>query len=161
MALADRAALGLLIAQAVLVLACASPAPPAASIGVLEAGQLARVGSISLPESLVVDVAGAQGVTARAALDELVEDALAAQFAVARHLIDRPSVGWACTSALARRVPVQLADAAKAAGPPTDEEVATLSVVHAVVLRSRGISEKVAVATANAIAQAVRNAASA
>jgi hypothetical protein len=160
MGLADRAALGSTLALCAALVACTRSAPSPASIGALGAGELARVGSVSLPESLVAEVARAQGVTARAALDALVEDALAAQAAVSLHLMDQPSVRWACASAVARRVPLRLADAATAAGPPTDEEMATLSVVHALVQRSK-VSEKVAVTVASAIEQAVRGAASA
>jgi hypothetical protein len=162
MAPVDRVALGLSIAAWATLAACSHPSPPpSTTVATLHAGEIGRVGDVSLPQSLVVDVSRAQSVPVRAAIEVLIEDALAAQAALSQHLMDRPSVQWACTSAIARRVPIRLAETAKAAGPPTDNELATLKVVHAVVQRSKGLSDRADQAVAMAIEQAVRSAANA
>jgi hypothetical protein len=70
-------------------------------------------------------------------------------------------VSWQTTSALARRVPGQLLDAAAAEGPPRDDELAQMVVEHAVVMRSANLREEDAIAVAAAIRQAVVGARSA
>jgi hypothetical protein len=122
---------------------------------------VARVGNVALPPSLVADVARAKGSPATVALEELLRDALAAQGGVARGLDRDPTVSWQSTSALARRVPVQLLDVASAQGPPSDDELALVSVEHAVVLRSPNLREQDALEVAAAIRNAVLGARSA
>jgi hypothetical protein len=124
-------------------------------------GAIARVGSALLPQSLVVDVAAATGATPRSALDDLVADALAAEAAKARGLDRVPDVSWRVTSALARTVPARIADEAGRAGPPTADELQTLTVVHAVVMRSPRLREEDALAIARVIRKAVMGARSA
>jgi hypothetical protein len=136
---------------------CGQKAPPAETSASLR-GAVARVGSVAVPSSLVADVARAKGSPARAALEELVRDALVAQGSLARGLDRDPSVSWESTAALARRVPEALFDRAVAQGPPTDDELATVSVVHAVVMRSPSLREEDAIALAGAIRQAVAGA---
>jgi hypothetical protein len=90
-----------------------------------------------------------------------VRDALAAQGALALGADHDPAVTWQTTSALARRVPQHLFDVAAAQGPPTDDELALVSVVHAVVMRSATLREQDALALAATIRQAVAGARSA
>jgi PPIC-type PPIASE domain len=135
-------------------LACAerpAPAPSSVSLG----GHAARVGDVTIPASLVGGVAGARGVTARETLDGLVRDALLAQGAKARGLEDEPSVRWACTTTVARLVPDRLVMEARAEGAPVDEELATVEVIHAVVLRAPTLAPVRASAIAGQILQAV------
>ena len=144
----------------VVVASCGQKAPPAETSASLQ-GAVARVGSVALPASLVAEVARAKGSPPRVAVEELVRDALAAQGSLARGLDRDPSVSWESTAALARRVPEALFDRAVAQGPPTDDELATVSVVHAVVMRSSSLREEDAIALAGAIRQAVAGARSA
>jgi hypothetical protein len=124
-------------------------------------GAVARIGNVVLPPSLVANVAGAKGSSARMAALDLVRDALAAQGSVALGLDRDPAVSWQSTSALARRVPAQLLDGAATQGPPSEDEVALVSVEHAVVMRSPRLSEEDALAVAAAIHQSVQGALSA
>ena len=95
-------------------------------------GQIvARVGDVDVPVSLVERVAEAQGVTASAALDALIADAIAAQGARARGLDAVPAVHRDLRAALAGLVADRLRDASRAAGLPSDAEVAELSALHA------------------------------
>jgi hypothetical protein len=147
------------IAQALAVLAlaaCGHKAPPAEAHASLD-GVVARIGSVTVPPSLVADVARKHGSTARAALEDLVRDALAAEGSRAGGFDRDPAVAWESTTALARRVPERVA-AVAAQAPPTDEELALVSVVHAVVMRSAGLREADALALAGAIRQAVAGA---
>jgi Arc/MetJ family transcription regulator len=140
--------------------ACGHAAPPAEASASLN-GAVARVGSVHLPPSLVAEVAQAKGTSARDAVESLVRDALAAEKARAGGAERDPAVGWLTTSAIARRVPVHLLDDAAAQGAPTDDELALVSVVHAVVMRSATLREADALALAGAIRQAVVGARSA
>jgi hypothetical protein len=140
----------------------AAPVAPAhASLG----GDVARVGSMTIPASLVARVAAAQGVSPRAALEMLVDDALAAEGARARGMADIPAVRFAATAANARAIATRLRADALAAGPPTDDEVAQqtavhwieldlpeqVRVVHAVVRHNEGMSPE-QIARARAVA---------
>jgi hypothetical protein len=110
---------------------------------------------VVLPPSLIADVARARGSSASVAVEELVRDALAAEGGVARGLDRDPTVLWQSTSALARQVPTRLLDEGAAQGPPRDDELALVSVQHAIVLRSPTLREEDAVALAAAIHRAV------
>jgi hypothetical protein len=147
-------------ATALVFVGCGHTSPPREASASLD-GVVARVGNVALPPSLVADVARAKGSPANVALEELLRDALAAQGGVARGLDRDPTVSWQSTSALARRVPVQLLDVASAQGPPSDDELALVSVEHAVVLRSPNLREQDALDVAAAIRNAVLGARSA
>jgi hypothetical protein len=133
---------------------CGQPPPPPEANVPLD-GAVARVGRAVLPSALVAEVAGARGVAAPEALEGLVRDALAAQGALDRGFGRDPAVSWQTTSALGRRVPEHLAREAVARGAPDDDELALVSVVHAVVLRSPVLREEDALELAGAIRQAV------
>ena len=148
------------LTSAVTLAACGQKAPPAEARGPLE-GAVARVGSVVLPPSLVADVARAKGSTPKVAVEALVRDALAAQGSLAQGLDRDPAVSWQSTAALARRVPERVAAAASIQGSPTDDELALVSVVHAVVMRSAAQREEDALAVADAIRRAVVGAQSA
>jgi hypothetical protein len=106
-------------------------------------------------------VARAKAASPRDALELLVEDALAAQGGLAEGMDRTPAVAWASAAALASRVARRVLDDARALGPATDDELATVTVVHAVVLRSSTLSEQRTLATAGAIERAVAGASSA
>jgi hypothetical protein len=132
-----------------------APRPTYGSLG----GEVVRVGNIPLDAALVVDVARARELPAPLAMDALVEDALAAQGARALGLDRSAQVAWESTTALGRLVPRHALEEAQAQGPPTDDELARLEVVHAVVLRTQSLPEGRATFTARAIAAAVATAA--
>jgi hypothetical protein len=121
-------------------------------------GAAARVGSVAISPSQVSWVAAAKGESVRQALDDLVADSLAAQGAVARGLDSDPAVAWARTTALARRIPARLASEAVEQGPPSDDELANVLVVQAVVMRSPTLREEEALSLAASIRQAVAQA---
>lgn len=123
-------------------------------------GGIAHVGETGLSESLVTRVARARQVSARGAIEFLVQDALLWQAGHDQGLEQDPHVLWACTAALASRLADQLEEEARALGRPTDDELATLTVVHAVVLRSTILADENALAIARAIEGAVRDASS-
>jgi hypothetical protein len=134
-----------------------SPSTVAPVSGPLD-GLVARVGQVGIPASLVADVAGAKAIAPRAALDDLVADALAAEGARAAGLDRGPEASWSVTSTLARGVSRRIGEQARDAGPPTDDELAELTVVHAVVVRSRVLTEARALLFAHQIADAVAGA---
>ncbi len=84
---------------------------------------------MSIPVSLVGEVARGERVEARVVLDRLVEDALAAEEARASGADRDPSTSWALETilAVARGRRSAYARRPHAAGPPTDAEVAELS----------------------------------
>jgi hypothetical protein len=134
-----------------------APAPSLVSLGSL-GGHAARVGDVAIPVSLVAEVAGSRMVSGREALDGLVQDALLAQAAKAAGLAGEPSVQWACAATLARVAPDRLVVEARALGAPTDQELASVEVIHAVVLRSPSLSPARGSAIAEQIVQAVATA---
>jgi hypothetical protein len=119
---------------------------------------VARVAQTPIAASLVATVSAARGVDARGATDDLVDDALGAERARAQALDERADVRWAVTAALGRRVPARLLEEARAKGPPADDELDTVTVVHAVVLRTRSLERQRALAIAEAMAQAAKGA---
>jgi peptidyl-prolyl cis-trans isomerase C len=144
---------------AAIALACgggpqSAPEPTYGTLG----GDVARVGEATLGVALVEDVARARGLPARTALGELIEDALAAQGARAQGIDVAPGAAWASTVILGRDVSRRLWDEAEAQGLPTDEELAQVTVVHAVVLRSHSIPDARCLFAARAIADAVATA---
>jgi hypothetical protein len=116
------------------------------------------VGDDRLAATLVGEVARARGVTAPVAMAALVEDSLAEQGARARGLDRSAPVQWESTTTLGREVSRRILEQARALGAPTDDELAHLEVVHAVVLRTQSLSEATALFTARAIEEAVAKA---
>jgi hypothetical protein len=143
------------------VVACAcggeSVTAPEPSYGAL-GGEVARVGDVTLGAPLVGDVARARAVPPRTAVGDLIEDALAAQGAHARGLDADPGVAWPSTATLGRTLSRRFWEEARARGLPTDDELAQVTVVHAVVLRSHSLPEARARFVAKAIADAVATA---
>jgi hypothetical protein len=138
------------------VVACGhTPSPTTRSLGL---GEVANVGTLPISASLVADVARASRVSARVAVDRLIDDALAAQGARARGMDRADSIAWPIAATIARRVPARLTEQAESAGPPTDDELATLTVAHALVMRTPGVPEERAREVADAIRQAVSSA---
>jgi hypothetical protein len=129
------------------------PKPPSAEPAVASA--VARVADVPIPASLIASVAGAQGVSARSALDALLDDALAARDARDHRLDGEPHVTLASEVALARRVHLQAMADARTAGPPTPDELQDVTVVHAVIARAPGFSEDAAIAVANNVQRVV------
>ena len=125
--------------------------PPPEKSAELGGTLVARVGGDAIPASLVASVAKAQGIEPRAAMQALVQDALAAEGARGAGYADDPDVRWAIVSARARLVAERLRKDALAKGAPTDAEVDELTarhwrqvdapeavrVIHAVVLYPR------------------------
>lgn len=146
-----------LAAMAVAMIACGerqAPAPTSASLG----GEVARVGDVAIPVSLVARVASAQRATPHEALARLVEDALAASAARAAGLDRIPAIEWTFATARANLVVTRFSDEARALGAPRDDELATRTVVHAVVLRSPTLSGDAAQAFAEDLWRTVERA---
>jgi peptidyl-prolyl cis-trans isomerase C len=143
----------------VLAVACghgAAPSQPAGTVHAhLAAGTAALVGDVAIPVSFVADVARAQGIAPRIALDGLVADTLVAEGARASGTDESSRIAWALTAINARSVADHIRLASRAAGPPTDAEVADASarywrdvdlpeqinVIHAVVIRPKDASQ--------------------
>jgi hypothetical protein len=138
-------------------LACGRRSAPSPTFAPLR-GDAARVGTVSVPASLALQVARVREVTAFDALDGLVQDALLAQAAQAGALADPSAFSWMTAVAVARVVPERLYDESRSRGVPADEEVATVRVVHAVVLRSPTLGRARAEAIAGAIGRAAASA---
>jgi len=148
-------------AASLLIVACSHGAPPPPGTRALEIGEVARIGTLGVPASLVAEVARAQGVETGVALDKLLQDALLAEAAPSFRVADDPPVRFASATALARTVVLRIAAAAKAKGPPTDGELGTLEVIHALVPHSGLVSDRARFAMATAIRQAVSGSTSA
>jgi hypothetical protein len=123
-------------------------------------GEIARVGETGFSESLVTAVARDRQVSPRGAIEFLAQDALLWQAGHDQSLDHDPHVRWACTAALASRLAGQLEDEARALGRPAEDELATLTVVHAAVLRSTILADENGLAIARAIERAVRDSSS-
>jgi hypothetical protein len=108
----------------------------------------------------VSDVARVQSVTARVALDALIDDSLASEAARGAGLIDLAAIKIACEAALARSQIAHIVAEARRKGPPDDEELSTLDVVHALVPRGGTVSDRAKIALAQAIRQEVERAVS-
>jgi len=136
---------------------CGGRTGPSVTFGEL-GGDVARVGGATVPASLVVEIAAAERETPSAALDALLQDALLAEGARASGLDRGPDVQWALEGVLARALAGRVREAEAAHGPPTDDELATLTVVHAVVRPSPTVPDALATEVAQAIRQAVAGA---
>jgi hypothetical protein len=139
-----------------LLVACGHP--PSGTTRSLRGGEVASVGSQPVTASMVADAARASRVSARVAVDRLVDDALAAEGARAEGLDRACDISWPITATIARGVLARLAEQAESAGPPTDDELATVTVAHAIVLRTPGVPEERAREVAGAIQQAASSA---
>jgi hypothetical protein len=149
-----------LLACAVVALSCGQRRAPVSLESPL-AGDVARVGDTRLPASVVAGVARAKNVPPRAALEELIQDALLGE-AGSRHSADMaPTAPWDATGAAARSATARIALAARGAGPPTANELSAVTVVHAVVLNSPAVQRESAQAIATSIKDAVEHATSA
>lgn len=136
----------------------------------LPPGVAARVGDETISSKLIGRVARAQGVTPKDARSRLVQDALFA--ALARQELAPGVVSAAERSGQARAVLELLAREARAAGEPTDAEVARIVAArwleldrpasartsHAVVRLGTGVDPNAARALAARIAKATRGA---
>jgi hypothetical protein len=124
-------------------------------------GAVARVGTTPLSASFVASAAAAKGLATPHALEAVVDDELLAQGARDEHLDQVPEVVWASATVLANRLTAHLEDAARSAGAPTDDELSSRVVVHAVVQPSIGLSRAESRALASRIEEAVVGAVSA
>jgi hypothetical protein len=144
------------VAVTVLVLAaCATQRGSAPRVASLGEDRAARVGPVEIPARLVGSVAGARSVGVRDAVDDLVNDALLSVEATARGLDRSPDASWACRAAAARWVASSLLDEARRHGEPKDDELATVEVIHAIVLRSAVLAPSRGEALAEQVRQAV------
>jgi hypothetical protein len=121
-------------------------------------GDIARVGGVKLSAELVRRSAAEQESSPAQALEVLIEDALLVEGARARGLDRTPPALWGSDVALAATLAARVRGDAAAAGPPTDDELAQLTVVHSVVRPSASVSDSLAMAVAEAIARAVAGA---
>lgn len=155
----------------VVALGCGEHRAPVAATGPLPAGLAARAGSEDIPLTAVARIARAQGITPKAARERAIADALFAA-AVRQNPTDAPRVAAAERSILARALLDGIRDEALAHGPPTDEEVQTLTdqrwpeldrppsfrTTHAVVLVKRPTDDAPARDLARELARAVSGA---
>lgn len=152
-----RAALALTLAALVSSCSDADKKAPAPRDQQADLGgdMIARVSASSasdaVPKSLVPKVAAELKVPPSDAARRLVDDAVAAVAARERGLDAKPPTRWDLRSARARIMIDRLRAQARAAGPPTDEEIKELTakhwrevdrpesarVVHVVILRSK------------------------
>jgi hypothetical protein len=150
-----------LVAMALPTTACGGRHPPSSVAFDTLGGDVAHVGSASIPPSLVSRVAAARHSTAREALDALVEDALLSEGAHALALDRSASARWASDTGMARVLMERLRDDATQQAPPTAAELETLTVVHAVARSSvpgATAADARALLAAQAIARAVAGA---
>lgn len=164
------------IAVCVLLAACEAPAPApqaaAGSSGALD-GAAARVGADIITRDHVARVAAAQSMSPASARDLAIHDALLAQEARAQGLDAEPNVQLTEAALLARFVARDIAAAAEAQGPVTDEELDQVTlrhwieldrpdaarVVHALVMLKKDSPPDARSAASN-VAQAIRAATS-
>ena len=119
-------------ALAIFAIACSSTTAPAPSqpTATLGGSTIAVVGSTGIDASLVASVAAKNDETPQKALDSLLFDAVLAEGAHARKLDGAPDVREAERAVRARLVTDRMLEDARAAGPPADAEVQTLSERH-------------------------------
>lgn len=129
LARAARASSVLLLA---LALACSDSArgPAAEQQAALGGDVAARVGKDVIPVSLVARTAVDQRIAPRVALRGLIDDAVATNGARARGLDRDGPVPWLLTAARARWIADRFLVEARQAGPPTDAEIAELTLLH-------------------------------
>jgi parvulin-like peptidyl-prolyl isomerase len=113
-----------------LALACGSNTVQPVETAKLGGTTVAVAGTVAIDASLVEAVARKDGKPPRAAVDDLVYDAVLAQGALEKKLDRSAGVHVAERAVLARVVTDRLARDAAAKGPPTDEELAKVSERH-------------------------------
>lgn len=91
---------------------------------------VATVEGLTIPTSVVEQSAHARNVSAKMALDSLIDDALATNEAFRRKLDRRRDVERSIDAALARQVARHLRQEALARGPLDDKELAELTARH-------------------------------
>jgi len=138
----------------VCLVGCGSHGSVVPAQGPLEGGDVARVDDAVISKGAVEWVARGQRCTPREALAEVVQDALLARSARDQGLDQSADVSWATAVALARRIPAAELASAQSAGPPSDDEIQTVTVVRALVTRSAVISPLTAASVAASIRQA-------
>jgi len=128
-------------------IACSTPAPVAT--GALGGGVACRAGNVEISIDVATRVANAQHISPREAAAMLADDAVASQGAIAKG-VDK-DVAWRIRAARARLVSDRWREEARAAGDPTDAEIADVSrdhwqdvdcpetrtVIHAIVLKPK------------------------
>lgn len=149
--------------------ACHRPAADTAREASLPEGFVASVSGDSIASSTVARIAGAQGLEPRAACERAIVDALFA--AEARYRLGKAgAVQHVESAALARVLLEELLRAARANGPPSDQEIAELTrerwvdldrpslsrTTHAVALVKEPAQKAQARALAVHIAEAVK-----
>ena len=147
----------LALAASLALFGCSGQSAPQPALVALGA-DVARVGTVRIPPPLVARVAAVRAIAPRLALHDLVDDALAAEGARARGLDRQPPVGWATDVTLARAAAERLRDDSAASGPPSLDELARLTVIHAVIERVPWLSRPLALAAADEMRQAVAGA---
>lgn len=125
---AARIAIATLVCSAV---ACGDheppPPPQSAELG---GEQVARVGDDGIPVALVVAVARAQKISKEEALERVVADAVAASAARKKGRDRESPTSWQLTAAKARFTAERMLADAKSKGPPTDDEIAEVTLAH-------------------------------
>lgn len=91
---------------------------------------VARVGNLTIPAALVAESAKARGVSPAVAMTSLIDDAVAADEALARGLDSHDRVRRGLDAALARQVTARIRAAAIARGPVDDRELRELTALH-------------------------------
>lgn len=91
---------------------------------------VARVGNLTIPAALVAESAKARGVSPGVAMNSLIDDAVAAEEALARGLDSHDRVRRGLDAALARQVTARIRAAAIARGPVDDGELRELTALH-------------------------------
>jgi parvulin-like peptidyl-prolyl isomerase len=125
-----RAARAVALSVAAGFAACSESARPPAESTALGGAAAARVSSDVVMLDLVAKVAAREKITPRAALDRLVDDAVAANAARSRGLDRRLPTSWLLTAARARIAADRFLQEARRAGRPTDAEVTGLTELH-------------------------------
>ena len=111
--------------------ACARDAPaPTPSRVALGGETVVQVSDTAIPASLVAEVARTKRISVHAALEALIDDALAAKGASLRGLDADVTVLRDLTAFRARLVANRVRDESRAAGTPTDAEVEELTKQH-------------------------------
>ncbi|MEO8876513.1 MAG: peptidyl-prolyl cis-trans isomerase [Polyangiaceae bacterium] len=141
-----RSALVLSLVALAGVGACTSTPPPTHQA--LGGDVVARVGSQTIPSSLVASVAHAQNRTPQDALQLLISDALFSESARAKKLDQTTSVARDLNALRAQLVADRIRNDALAMGPCSDAEVDALSKIH---LKDVELPERVQVIHAIAI----------
>jgi peptidyl-prolyl cis-trans isomerase C len=124
------ARLGAVVLVAAVAACSGSTKAPPPELATLGGDVVARVGNESISASLVAKVAAAQHISAREAVLRLIDDATCATaMRAAKRDTERPTP-WLLTAARARWLADRTVAEARLGGPPTDAEIASLSMLH-------------------------------